>query len=606
MTKTICGLPARLALYIGAVTAVAVPLVVVALAKIALHPPGIRTAGAVGLFFLLALVADLRPVAMDESGKSEVSIANVFMVSVAILFGWRYAVPLAGLSAALSFAITRSGLARILFNLSMYALSAGAAAVPVILFGAVHGGHPARLTAYVLAGGTLQLIANVVLVSGAISLSQNVPYHRVVVPGIRHGGAAFAIMSLLSALAANLWVMNSWLLVLLTGPLFTLTLYQRSALHSRLAAHDARTDNLTGLGNHRAYQTVLREMIDESQRTGTPFSLCLVDVDNFKHVNDTYGHPVGDDVLVRIGERLAGIDHGQAFRFGGDEFALIVSLDELSAYRELERVQQQTALVDASPEGPVTISTGIATFPTHATDADELQRTADGALYWSKAHGKNRSCLYSPSVVRIMTPKELELETERNARLRAAKNLVRFVDARDPSTATHSEVVSALAEALGLELELDPATIDHLRLAGLLHDIGKIGLPDSILRAPRRLTNDEYEIVKKHPEFGYSLLDGMGIGPVDSWVLHHHEHWDGSGYPHGLAGEEIPLGARVILVADAFEAITADRPYRQAQTEEAALAELRACTGTQFDPDVVEALERYLAGARLERAEALA
>ena len=606
MTKTICGLPARLALYIGAVTAVALPLVVVALAKIALHPPGIRTAGAVGLFFLLALVADLRPVAMDESGKSEVSIANVFMVSVAILFGWRYAVPLAGLSAALSFAITRSGLARILFNLSMYALSAGAAAVPVILFGAVHGGHPARLTAYVLAGGTLQLIANVVLVSGAISLSQNVPYHRVVVPGIRHGGAAFAIMSLLSALAANLWVMNSWLLVLLTGPLFTLTLYQRSALHSRLAAHDARTDNLTGLGNHRAYQTVLREMIDESRRTGTPFSLCLVDVDNFKHVNDTYGHPVGDDVLVRIGERLAGIAHGQAFRFGGDEFALIVSLDELSAYRELERVQQQTALVDASPEGPVTISTGIATFPTHATDADELQRTADGALYWSKAHGKNRSCLYSPSVVRIMTPKELELETERNARLRAAKNLVRFVDARDPSTATHSEVVSALAEALGLELELDPATIDHLRLAGLLHDIGKIGLPDSILRAPRRLTNDEYEIVKKHPEFGYSLLDGMGIGPVDDWVLHHHEHWDGSGYPHGLAGEEIPLGARVILVADAFEAITADRPYRPAQTEKAALAELRACTGTQFDPDVVEALERYLAGARLERAEALA
>ncbi|HVA30032.1 MAG TPA: diguanylate cyclase [Gaiellaceae bacterium] len=606
MTKTICGLPARLALYIGAVTAVALPLVVVALAKIALHPPGIRTAGAVGLFFLLALVADLRPVAMDESGKSEVSIANVFMVSVAILFGWRYAVPLAGLSAALSFAITRSGLARILFNLSMYALSAGAAAVPVILFGAVHGGHPARLTAYVLAGGTLQLIANVVLVSGAISLSQNVPYHRVVVPGIRHGGAAFAIMSLLSALAANLWVMNSWLLVLLTGPLFTLTLYQRSALHSRLAAHDARTDNLTGLGNHRAYQTVLREMIDESRRTGTPFSLCLVDVDNFKHVNDTYGHPVGDDVLVRIGERLAGIAHGQAFRFGGDEFALIVSLDELSAYRELERVQQQTALVDASPEGPVTISTGIATYPTHATDADELQRTADGALYWSKAHGKNRSCLYSPSVVRIMTPKELELETERNARLRAAKNLVRFVDARDPSTATHSEVVSALAEALGLELELDPATIDHLRLAGLLHDIGKIGLPDSILRAPRRLTNDEYEIVKKHPEFGYSLLDGMGIGPVDDWVLHHHEHWDGSGYPHGLAGEEIPLGARVILVADAFEAITADRPYRPAQTEKAALAELRACTGTQFDPDVVEALERYLAGARLERAEALA
>ncbi|HZD87718.1 MAG TPA: HD domain-containing phosphohydrolase, partial [Gaiellaceae bacterium] len=254
-----------------------------------------------------------------------------------------------------------------------------------------------------------------------------------------------------------------------------------------------------------------------------------------------------------------------------------------------------------------TISTGIATFPTHATSLDELQRTADGALYWSKAHGKNRACLYSPTTVRIMTPQELERETERNARLRAAKNLVRFVDARDPSTATHSEVVSGLCEGIGVELGLDPEMVDHLRLAGLLHDLGKIGLPDAILRAPRPLTDEEYEIVKRHPEFGHSLLDGMGIDPVDDWVLHHHEHWDGSGYPTGLAGEDIPLGARIILAADAFEAITADRPYRKAQSQEAALAELRAHAGTQFDPDVVAALERHLgAVATPERAEALA
>jgi HD-GYP domain-containing protein (c-di-GMP phosphodiesterase class II) len=311
-------------------------------------------------------------------------------------------------------------------------------------------------------------------------------------------------------------------------------------------------------------------------------------------------------VLVLIGEMLGTAAGAEAFRFGGDEFAVLFSLDEMSAYRQLETIQRDLSGIDASPAGPVTISVGIASFPAHADSAEELQRTADGALYWSKQHGKNRSCLYSPSLVRIYSPDELERETERNARLRAAKNLVRFVDARDTSTANHSEVVAALAEAVGMELALDAEMVDHLRLAGLLHDLGKIGLPDAILKAPRRLTAEEYSIVKRHPEFGRSLLDGLGIEPVDEWVLHHHEHWDGSGYPDGLAGEDIPLGARIILVADAFEAITADRPYRPAQSEGAALAELQRHAGSQFDPVVVEALRRHIESVGMPRVEALA
>jgi diguanylate cyclase (GGDEF)-like protein len=605
MTKTICGLPVRLALYIGSVTAVGVPLVAVALATIAVDPPTLHVGLTVLLFFALTLAADLRPVSMDEDNGSEISISNVFIVAIAILFGWRYSVPVAAISSAISFALPRRGLPRTSFNFSMAAVSAGAAGLPVALFGTVQGTHSGQVTLYVLTGGGMQVLSNVLLVSGAISLASGVPYHRVIIPGIRQGGASFAIMSLLAALAANLWVTNPWLLILLTGPLFTLTLYQRSSLRSRIALRDARTDNLTGLGNHRAYQAALREKIEESGRTGNPFSLCLVDVDNFKQLNDTYGHPVGDDALVKLSELLAQIDHGQAFRFGGDEFAVLISLDELSAYREIERVQKDLNLLSVSPDGPIAISSGIATFPTHAGDAAALQRTADGALYWSKAHGKNRSCLYSPTTVRILTPQEIERETERNARLRAAKNLVRFVDARDPSTAMHSQVVSELTEGIGIMLELDPATIDHLRLAGLLHDIGKIGLPDSILRAPRKLTDEEFAVVRRHPEFGHSLLDGIGIEPVDEWVFHHHEHWDGSGYPHGLAGEDIPLGARIILVADAFEAMTADRPYRKAPGREFALAELRRFAGTQFDPDVVEALERHLESVS-DRVEALA
>jgi diguanylate cyclase (GGDEF)-like protein len=604
LTNTICGVPRRLFGYVALTALFAVPLIAAAFARIALDRPSLSTAAIVALFFALALIADLRPVPMDDN--SEVSIASVFIVTSAILFGWRFAVPLAALSIGITYTVARRPFARTGFNVSMYAISAWGAALPVIVFGPVHSGQPGKLTAYVLLGGAIHLAANVMLVSGAISISHGAPYRKVVLPGLRHGGGAFAIMVLLAALAANLWVMHSWLLVLLAGPLFTLTLYQRSALHSRIATRDARTDNLTGLGNHRAYQAALRERIAETERGGDPFSLCLVDVDNFKHVNDVYGHPAGDDVLVLIAEMLGAAENAEAFRFGGDEFAVLFALDEMSAYRQVETIQRDLAQIEASPAGPVTISVGIASFPAHAASAEELQRTADGALYWSKQHGKNRSCLYSPSVVRIYSPDELERETERNARLRAAKNLVRFVDARDPSTANHSEVVSALAEAIGVELGVDAETVDHLRLAGLLHDVGKIGLPDAILKAPRKLTPEEYSIVKRHPEFGHSLLDGLGIEPVDHWVLHHHEHWDGSGYPHGLSGEDIPLGARIILVADAFEAITADRPYRPAQSEEAALAELRRNAGSQFDPDVVEALTRHIENVGMPRVEALA
>jgi diguanylate cyclase (GGDEF)-like protein len=604
-STTYFGLHRRLAVYIGAVAALAIPVIGLAVGQVAAHPPGWSTAGRLLPFFALALLADLQPVPMDGAGKSEVSTANVFIVSTAIIFGWRYAVLLAAFSVGVTFFVTHRPLTRTLFNVSMYVLAAWAAALPVTLLGPVHGLDSGRITEYVLIGATFHLIVNVALVSEAIAISAAMRYWTVLVSGLRQSGAAFSIMAFLAALAANLWVMRPWLLFLLAGPLFTLVLYQRMALHSRIASRDARTDNLTNLGNHRAYQAALREMIAAADESGAPFSLALLDVDDFKRVNDTYGHPTGDELLVQLAALLEQIEGAQAFRFGGDEFAILCELDEMSSFRAAEQLQHQVAAVP-TPGGAVTISVGIASYPAHAGSAEELQRTADGALYWSKHHGKNRSCLYSPSVVRVFSTEEFELATERDARLRAAKNLVRFVDARDPSTASHSEIVSSLAEAIGLELGLDPDMVERLRLAGLLHDVGKIGLPDAILQAPRALTDDEFAIVRRHPEFGHALLDGLGVEPVDEWVRHHHEHWDGSGYPNGFAGEEIPLGARIILVADAFEAITADRPYRKAQSAEAALAELRRNAGSQFDPDVVAALARHLSAGVSSTAIALA
>jgi diguanylate cyclase (GGDEF)-like protein len=591
--KTICGLPARLFAYIAGTTLVALPVIVGSLVLIALDPPSWRVALPVLLFLGLSFAADLRPVPIDTDRKGVVSIANVFIVTTAILFGARYAIPIAAVSIASSQILSRTLWHRITFNLSMYAIAAGAAAAPVYVGGAVHSSG-FRLTCYVLIGGAAQWIVNVLLIAYPISTAERIPFLRVIVPGLRNGGAAFAIMTLLSALAANLWLLDPFLLILLTGPLFTVTLYQRTALKQRLAVRDAETDNLTGLGNHRAYQAALREHVTDSERTGSPFALCLVDVDNFKQVNDTYGHPVGDEVLERLAELLGGGDDSQAFRFGGDEFAVLVRRDDMGAYKVLEHIQRELAALEISPGGPVTISVGIASYPTHADDAETLQRTADGALYWSKQHGKNRSCLYSPSVVRIYSREELQRETERTALLQAAKNLVRFVDAKDPSTANHSQIVSTLAASIAVELGFDDPQVEQLRLAGLLHDLGKIGIPDGILNAPRALTDAEFQIVKNHPAIGYSLLEGLELDPIDQWVLHHHEHWNGGGYPNGLAGEEIPLGARIVLVADAFEAMTADRPYRRAQPQAAALAELRAKAGIQFDPKVVAALERAL------------
>ena len=189
------------------------------------------------------------------------------------------------------------------------------------------------------------------------------------------------------------------------------------------------------------------------------------------------------------------------------------------------------------------MSVGVATFPDQAADVAGLERAADTALYWAKQNGKNRFCAYSPSVAEAQAPEELERRIERHARLRAAENLIRVVDAKDEYTGAHSDRVALLVEAIARQLELDDEQVEQLKLAGRLHDLGKIAIPDRVLQKPGALTAHEERQLAHHPELGASLLDGMDIRPVDVWIKHHHEHWDGSGYPHGLAGEEIPFGS---------------------------------------------------------------
>lgn len=588
---TTLGYPPRLYWYIGTVLGVALPVTAGAVVGALIDPPDTATSVGVALFFGLALLADMKPVPLDVENERVVSLAFVFVVASQILFGWEYAVLTAVLGVLISQMVERRPFLRSLFNGAVYGLAAFASAIPVFLLGETAG--LGVITLYAFAGGAAYVLVNVVLVCGALAILSGRPFLPLTRENLVHSGPAFVIMAFLAALAASLWTTDPRLLVLLAGPLFTLTLYQRTALSTRVATRDALTDSLTGLGNHRSYQSRLREALEQAEKDGGEASLCLVDVDDFKGCNDRFGHPIGDQVLVELARLfVAGGEDVAAFRFGGDEFALLLQENEGEAYRFVEDLHRRIARTAFAHHEPVTITVGIASYPGHASTADELQQVADGALFWAKRHGKNRSCVYSPSVVRIFSANELAERAERHARLRAAENLLRIVDSKDSYTGDHSQAVAGLVEAIARELGLDDETTEQLVLAGLLHDLGKIAVPDALLSKPGRLEPDEQRLVRTHVHFGYSLLEGLGIEPVDTWVLHHHEHWDGSGYPDGLAGEEIPFGSRVILVADAYDAITSERCYRSACTASQALAEIRRRAGSQFDPQVVSALER--------------
>ncbi|MDQ3822949.1 MAG: HD-GYP domain-containing protein, partial [Actinomycetota bacterium] len=184
---------------------------------------------------------------------------------------------------------------------------------------------------------------------------------------------------------------------------------------------------------------------------------------------------------------------------------------------------------------------------------------------------------------------------DRAARYRAAVSLAKAVDARDAYTGSHSERVGELAARIAVRLGVDPDEVELTRLAGSLHDLGKLAIPEEILRKPGPLTDGERLVVERHPQIGFRMLESLGVDPVADWVLHHHERWDGGGYPDGIPGERIPLGARILFVADAYDAMTSDRVYRRRLSHADALAELQRCAGTQFDPEIVAAFVDELA-----------
>jgi diguanylate cyclase (GGDEF)-like protein/putative nucleotidyltransferase with HDIG domain len=354
-------------------------------------------------------------------------------------------------------------------------------------------------------------------------------------------------------------------------------------------------DPLTGLLNRRGFQNRLTEEMERAGRAGSPLSVILGDLDAFKSLNDRHGHREGDRALRAFADLCSRHVHGAAFlaRVGGEEFAIVLpGVPESEAVLVAERLRRAVADGITSPDGtPVTASFGVAAFPHHGRDPEVLLDHADQAMYAAKAMGRDRTVPFTGQIP--VGPGAVAHEEN----LEAVLLLAEALDLRDPSTHLHSQTVARLAEDLAREVGLDRERVSRVRLAGLLHDIGKIGVADDVLRKPGRLTPGEWAEMRKHPELGARVVEASGLPDIARWVLAHHERPDGTGYPYGLAGDDIPLEARILAIADAFEAMVADRPYRRGMPPEAAGGELVRGAGTQFDARLVELFRGRVLGA---------
>ncbi len=370
---------------------------------------------------------------------------------------------------------------------------------------------------------------------------------------------------------------------------------ENAQLYDR-AKQRAHTDELTGLYNHRYFHERLDEEISRCTRFGEIFSLLFMDLDLFKAYNDIYGHIEGDGVLRDVGRyiqsSIRGIDI--AFRYGGDEFTVILPQASLEDARHIgERVRRKVEQEMDSKGAPLSCSVGLASWPTDGVMREEIIRAADAALYHAKQTGRDRVVLFSELGPAQRGETAVSPDGEPGI-LSTIYALAATVDAKDSYTYGHSKKVAKYATDIAEELGYSPERIATLRAAALLHDIGKIGISDELLVKVGPLNAEDWEPIRSHPKLGVAIIKHVeSLGGCLAAIQYHHERFDGSGYPSGLKGENIPMDARILAVADSYDAMTSLRPYRHGRfTHEQAVAELKRCSGTQFDPQIVEAFVR--------------
>jgi diguanylate cyclase (GGDEF)-like protein len=556
---------------VAPVVAAGTAAAVTAVFGLAGDPPAAGVLLGIAALLLAAAIAEAFPLPIQGIPIGATSLASLFVVGTGSLYGWEAATIVAFAVQLLVEPIRKQPLIRLAYNAAVYALAGTAAGLTAAALDHTVVGIqvPAATAAF--------YAVDLFLVALVVSRAENEPFVPLLMRTVRATALVLAIMASLALILVVLWETEPLLSLLLFAPLVAYDLHQRSMLRALEAMRSATTDPLTGLGNRRRFE----ERLEGELRRGGGLSVCLLDLDGLKQLNDTLGHPEGDRALKTVAERLAA--GGEAFRIGGDEFALLLVGVEAEEARPLI----EALLVDLELEGrPLRVSGGIAS-DRYADTVHELVGIADEALYRSKRKSPGRVGIAEPrSPVRVV-----EAGDERAVSIQAATNLARAVQA----DARHSEGVEWLSHRLARRLGLPSDEAALVALAGRVHDLGKLAIPEEIRDKPGPLDADEQRILARHPVVGAHMLVSLGLGRIAEWVCHHHERWDGEGYPDGLRGEEIPLASRIIAVADAYDAMTSERAYGgRPRSQKEALDELVSCSGYEFEPRIVAACVQEL------------
>lgn len=400
-------------------------------------------------------------------------------------------------------------------------------------------------------------------------------------------------------------------------------LKEANALLERLST----TDMLTNLPNHRALQHLLEQECERTRRFGHPLSLLFFDGDRFKQVNDTYGHAIGDVVLRELSERVRNVLRigDTVGRFGGEEFLVLLpetsQQDAQVVAEHLRSVVATCPLATREVEGGIalTVSIGVASYPCDGATGSEVREQADQAMYWAKRLGRNqvrtateaaranRDAALKAATAHALERQELTVHNGRNSesmarieQLGLIYSLMGALDLREPGMSEHAHEVSDLVTGMARILEFDEERIRHAATAAFLHDIGKIALPDRLLHQPRKnFSAREWQLLHQHAELGAGIVEASPwLTDLAPAIRHHHERWDGTGEPEGLSGAAIPLGARLIALAEAYHSMITEQPYQAALTVTDALDELERCAGTQFDPELLPVFRTVLESRR--------
>ncbi|PKM82719.1 MAG: hypothetical protein CVU89_04250 [Firmicutes bacterium HGW-Firmicutes-14] len=358
-------------------------------------------------------------------------------------------------------------------------------------------------------------------------------------------------------------------------------------------------DSLTGLFNHKYFHERLEEEVDRAKLQNTKLSLLMLDIDYFKHYNEVLGYPAGDKLLREFAEILKGLVRSKDVisRYGGEEFAII--LTDTDTKLALDVAERICSCVEnhpfdgreVQPKGKLTVSLGVATFPDNSVNREELLKMSEEALYRAKHISKSKVALYFS----VFDDLKAELNHSDFNLLNTIKTLITVINAKDKYTFGHSERVLKYSTALAGHLGLDEEQVKFIKYGAYLHDIGKIEISREILNKKGTLTDDEWLVLKCHPQWGADIIKPVSaLQQILPQILYHHERFDGKGYPVGLGGTDIPLNARILAIADSFDAMTTDRPYKRGLTLKTAVKELYRCSGAQFDPNLVELFVKAL------------